>query len=75
MVLPLVPASLGDLYRVSTVSMIFRSEAHMNDVLAEVISEVRMNAVLQRVPMESTETVVLQDPVYGQDDDKLFYFR
>jgi hypothetical protein len=75
MVLPLVPAALGDLYRASTVAMIFRSQAHMNDVLAEVISEVRTNAVLQRMPIESVETVVLQDPVYGQDDDKLFYFR
>jgi hypothetical protein len=75
MVLPLTPAAQGDLYRTSTVAMIFRSKSHMNNIVAEVVAEVGINADMQRVPIDFTEVIELQDPVYGQDNDSIFYFR
>jgi hypothetical protein len=74
-VLPLAPVPQGDLYRTWTVAMLFRSERHMDDVVQEVIEDVRTNADMQRTTIENYEVVELVDPVYGQDNDKIYYFR
>lgn len=74
-VLPLAPTAPGGLYRASTVAMIFRSMTHMNRVMNQVVSDVLINAEIQRVPIEDYEVVELQDPVFGQDEDRIYYFR
>jgi len=74
-VLPLIPSAQGELYRASTVAMLFRSMSHMNSVVAEVLDDVRENAYIQRIPIENFQVVELSDPVYGQDEDRIYYFR
>lgn len=74
-VLPLIPTAQGKLYRASTVALIFRSKTYMEQVVAEVMDDVRTNAYIQRIPIEDFEIVELTDPIYGQDEDQVFYFR
>jgi len=67
-------APQGEIYRATTVAMLFRSKRHMKAVLSEIISEVRTNARLQRIDIQLTENVELVDAVYGLDINKDYYF-
>ena len=71
---PVMPTSPGDLYRASTVALLFRSRKHMEAVLLEVTEEVGINARIQDIPLTSSESVELSDPGHGIDIDQLYHF-
>jgi len=70
----LTPAVPGALYRAANVSMIFRSQQHMEDVLSRLMSQLRILADLQRLTIEDT-VMELYDPAYGKDPNTIYYFR
>lgn len=73
MVYSLVPGVPGDLYRASTVALLFRSQAYMEKVLGEIIREFRIAARLQDCLRPDVEIMVLSDPLSGLDLDKAYW--
>jgi len=66
---------VGYLYRAATVALLFRSELHMNQTLDMIQDYVRINAELQRIPIEPIEIVELMDSGHGPDLNQIYLFR
>jgi hypothetical protein len=65
-------SDLGELYRSSSVAMLFRSKVAMERVLSTVVDHIKTNAKLQRSSLSNIEVVNITDPGHILGDGDLF---
>lgn len=62
------------LYRAAVVLLLFRSAAHMDTVIARVITQAKTAVRLQGLPVLNVDVVTVTDPLSGKSTDKAFKF-
>jgi hypothetical protein len=70
---PKGPVERGTLYRSSVVSMLFKSKEALEQTLEEVISDLRILAVLLDIPVISFESKVFEDDNDDVDEDSIYW--